>query len=58
MVVTSLTTCTVTVLHTSEAVGAVKFGVAGQITVAFAPGVPMVGGVLSMTVIVCATVPL
>ena len=33
-------------------------GVAGQLTVPFAPGAPMVGGVLSMTVIVCDTVAL
>jgi len=54
----SLTTITDELLHTSLAVGAVNDGVAGQITVAFAPGVPIVGGVLSTTVIVCATVPL
>jgi len=39
-------------------VGAVNDGVAGQLTVPFAPGAPMVGGVLSMTVIVCDTVEL
>ena len=44
--------------QTSDAVGAVKFGVAGQLTVPFAPGAPIVGGVLSTTVIVCATVEL
>jgi len=44
--------------QTSDAVGAVKFGVAGQLIVPFAPGVPIVGGVLSTTVNVCATVAL
>ena len=44
--------------QTSDAVGAVKFGVAGQLIVPFAPGVPITGGVLSTTVIVCATVAL
>ena len=42
--------------QTSDAVGAVKFGVAGQLIVPFAPGVPITGGVLSTTVIVCDTV--
>ena len=54
----SLTTITDELLHASLAVGAVNDGVAGQITVAFAPGVPITGGVLSTTVIVCDTVPL
>ena len=40
------------VLQASLAVGAVKVGVAGQITVPLAPGDPIVGGVLSITVIV------
>ena len=57
-VVTSLTCCTLAVLQTSDAVGGVKLGVAGQTTVPFAPGAPIVGGVLSTTVIVCATVEL
>ena len=46
----------VAVPHASDAVGAVKFGVAGQLTVPLAPGVPITGGVLSTTVIVCDTV--
>ena len=45
-------------LHTSDAVGAVKLGVEGQVTVPSAPGDPITGGVLSITVMVCATVPL
>ena len=51
-VVTSLTCCTLAVLQASLAVGGVKLGVAGQLIVPSAPGVPMVGGVLSTTVIV------
>ena len=58
VVVISLTTITDELLQASLAVGAVKFGVAGQLTVPFTPGVPIVGGVLSTTVIVCATVAL
>ena len=50
--VTSLTTTIDELLHTSLAVGGVKLGVAGQLTVPFAPGVPIAGGVLSTTVIV------
>ena len=46
----------VAVPHASDAIGAVKFGVAGQLTVPLAPGVPITGGVLSTTVIVCDTV--
>jgi hypothetical protein len=52
----SLTTTTDELLHTSRAVGAVNVGVAGQLTVPLAPGVPISGGVLSITVIVCDTV--
>jgi len=52
VVVISLTTSTDELLQASLAVGAVNDGVAGQMTVAFAPGAPMVGGVLSVTVIV------
>jgi len=48
----------VTVLHASLVVGVVKAGVAGQVTVLGAGSVPMAGGVLSTTVIVCATVAL
>jgi hypothetical protein len=55
-VIMSLTTITDEVLHASLAVGGVNDGVAGQITVALAPGVPITGGVLSTTVIVCDTV--
>ena len=51
-VVISLTTITDELLQASLAVGAVNVGVAGQITVALAPGVPITGGVLSKTVIV------
>jgi len=51
-VVMSLTTTTVELLHTSLAVGALNVGVAGQLTVPFAPWPPITGGVLSMTVIV------
>ena len=54
--VTSLTSCTLAVLHTSEAVGAVKLGTPGHATVPFIPCPPIVGGVLSTTVIVCDTV--
>ena len=46
----------VTVPHASLAVGAVNAGVAGQSIVALAPGVPITGGVISLTVIVCAAV--
>jgi hypothetical protein len=48
----SLTTTTDELLHTSLAVGAVNVGVAGQLTVPLAPGVPITGGVLSTAVIV------
>ena len=54
--VTSLTTTIEELLHTSDAVGALNTGVAGQLTVPLAPGVPITGGVLSTTVIVCDTV--
>ena len=57
-VVMSLTTITDELLHASLAVGAANDGVAGQFTVPLAPGVPIVGGVLSTTEIVCATVEL
>jgi hypothetical protein len=45
------TCCTVTALHASVAVGAVKVGVAVHCTVALAT-VPITGGILSMMVIV------
>jgi len=44
--------------QTSDAVGAVKFGVAGQLIVPFSSGVPLTDRVLSTTVIICATVEL
>src|SRR5439155_1700128 len=49
---------TVVVLQASVAVGAVNEGVAVHSIVAFAPALPIVGGWLSLTVMVCATVPL
>ena len=39
-------------LHTSDEVGGVNDGVAGQNIVALAPGVPTTGGALLTTVIV------
>jgi hypothetical protein len=44
------------VLHTSDAVGAVNDGVAVHSIVVLAPADPIVGGVVSVTVIVCAAV--
>jgi hypothetical protein len=44
--------CTVAPLHVSDAVGAVNDGEAGHSTVLFGPGKPIVGGVVSATVIV------
>jgi hypothetical protein len=52
------TCCTVAVLHTSDAVGAVNDGVAVHSIVALAPAAPMVGACVSTTVIVCDTVEL
>jgi hypothetical protein len=49
---------TVAPLHASLAVGATKVGVAVQLIVAFAPAAPIVGGTLSITVMVCDTVAL
>ena len=43
---------TVAPLQSSLAVGGVNVGVAVQLIVAFAPGAPIAGGVLSTTVIV------
>jgi hypothetical protein len=54
--VTSPTWFTVAPLQTSDAVGGVNDGVAGHVKVAFAPGLPIVGGVLSVTVITCVLV--
>ena len=48
----SLTSCTLAVLQASDAVGAVNVGTAGQEIVPFAPGLPITGGVISLTVIV------
>jgi hypothetical protein len=48
--VTSPRLFTVAPLHASDAVGATKLGVAVQLMVALAPGVPIVGGTLSMMV--------
>jgi hypothetical protein len=42
--------------HASLTVGAVKLGVAGQSIVALAPAAPIVGGVISLTVITCEAV--
>ena len=46
----------VTVLHASLVVGVVNAGVAGQVTVLAAGSAPIVGGVLSITVIICDAV--
>src|ERR1051325_6408879 len=53
---TSLNRFTVTLLHASDAVGAVNVGVAVHSIVALAPADPITGGVVSVTVIVCDTV--
>jgi hypothetical protein len=50
--VTSEIRFTVAVVQASDAVGGVKTGVAVHSIVAFAPADPIVGGVLSITVIV------
>jgi hypothetical protein len=49
---------TVAPLQLSEAVGAVKLGVAVQSIVAAGPAALMVGGVVSVAVITCETVAL
>ena len=46
----------VTVLQASLVVGVVKAGVAGQVTVLAAGSAPMVGGVLSITDMLCDAV--
>ena len=46
----------VTVLQASLAVGVVKDGVAGQVTVLAAGSAPIAGGVLTTTLIVCDAV--
>jgi hypothetical protein len=48
----SLSSTTVEVPHASEAVGAVKLGVAGHSIVALLPALLIVGGVVSSTVMV------
>src|SRR5260370_41666230 len=55
-VVTSLSWFTVAPLQASVAVGAVNDGVPVHSIVASAPACPMVGGVVSVTVIVCVLV--
>ena len=49
-VVTSLKRFTVTPLHASEAVGTVNDGVTLQLIVELAPALPIVGGVLSIRI--------
>jgi hypothetical protein len=49
---------TVTALHASLAVGAVNEGVAVHSIVVLVPAAPMVGGVVSVIVIVCVLVAL
>jgi hypothetical protein len=50
--VVSLSCTTVEPPHASEAVGAVKLGVAGHSMVALPPALPIVGAVVSRTVTV------
>src|SRR5438270_8644707 len=57
-VVTSLTRFTVAPPQVSEAVGGVKLGVFGHWRVALAPAAPIVGAVVSTTVMVWCTWPL
>src|SRR5438270_8592309 len=57
-VVVAPRSCTVAPPHVSEAVGAVKVGEAGHSTVPSAPWPPIVGGLLSTTLMVWLTVPL
>ena len=56
--VASLSWFTVAPLHASLAVGGVNDGVAVQLIVALAPATLIVGGRLSIMVIVCDTVEL
>src|SRR5205823_3651283 len=56
-VVTSLTRFTVAPPQVSEAVGGVKLGVVGHWMVALAPAAPIVGAVVSTTVMVWLTLP-
>ena len=55
-VLTSPRLFTVAALQSSDAVGGVNDGVAVQLKVALAPGVPITGAVLSIRVILCVTV--
>ena len=55
-VVVVLNKFTVAPLHASDAVGAVNDGVAVHSIVALLPAAPMVGAVVSLTVIVCVLV--
>src|SRR5205807_10046928 len=57
-VVVAPRSCTLAPPQVSEAVGAVKVGLAGHSTVPSAPCPPIVGGVLSTTLMVWLTVPL
>src|SRR5207302_8527203 len=57
-VVVAPRSCTVAPPQVSLAVGAVKVGEAGHSTVPSAPWPPIVGGVLSTTLMVWLTVPL
>ena len=55
--IASVPTCTtVYVLHASVAVGAVNEGVSGHSIVVFAPALPIVGAVISLTVMLWLTV--
>ena len=58
VVVVSLACCTVDVPQASEAVGGVKTGVPLHAIVVLVPGAPMVGAVVSCTVMLWLTVPL
>ena len=57
-VVVEVSRFTVAPLHASDAVGGVNTGAAVHSTVALLPAAPMVGGVVSLTVIVCVLVAL
>src|SRR5262245_40628437 len=58
VVVVSLTCCTVAVPQASEAVGGVNTGVPSHAIVVLAPAEPIVGPVVSCTVMLCMAVPL
>ena len=55
-VVVEVSWFTVVPLHASDAVGAVNTGAAVHSMVALLPALPMVGAVVSLTVIVCVLV--